>query len=198
MLKKVGSIVLVFCISACGAHTSIKTSKSPDFQSKFYQKILVDAQGLTVPNKVSLEWAFKNKFEKDGNIQLIPASDLFPPSKTFSDDEKRAVVLREKMDGILVVLFTGQDKVERVVPPGPVQTDVKKDEKGNTTVTTHQDPGYIDVDRVEYYELTLLDTQNFKPVWIGFANTRGDYGFTKSLTSKILSKMTKDGLIQKK
>lgn len=198
MFKKLYFILPLLALIGCGAYTSIKSSKSPNFQGKVYRKILVDTQGLNVASELELEWAFKNKFEKDGNIQVALASDLFPPSKTFTDDEKRTIAIQQQIEGILIIQFTGQETVQRVVPPGPVQTEIKKDGKGNTTVTTHQDPGYVDEDEKKYHELTLLDTSDFKPVWIGFANTTGDYGFIKSFVAEVFSKMAKEGLIQKK
>lgn len=198
MFKKLTLIIFILSLSACGAYTTIKTSKSPSAQNKIYQKLLIDVQGLSIPNKLNMEWTYKNEFEKNGNVQVILSSDLFSPSKNYSDDQKRATVLKENIDGILIVNFTGSEKVQSISPPGPVETKITKDDKGNKTVTTYQRPGTINETLKEYHELTLLDANSFKPVWVGFADTSGDYKIDKSLASKTFSRMVKEGLIQKK
>ncbi len=198
MTKKIFSFILLLSFSGCGAYTTIKTSKSPSAQNKIYQKLLIDVQGLSIPNKLNMEWTYKNEFEKNGNVQVVLSSDLFSPSKNYSDDQKRATVLKENIEGILIVNFTGSEKVRSVSPPGPVETKITKDDKGNETVTTFQRPGTINENLKIYHELTLLDANSFKPVWVGFADSNSDYKIDKSLASKTFSKMVKEGLIQKK
>lgn len=197
----VSQLLTLMVLLGCAPVTKISSSKNPTIQGKTFQKILVEARGPNPQENIQIEWAFRSLFDQV-RLPFVPATELFPADDRLPDTNRQELIRRQGIDGILLVHVKDIRRDTIYHPPTTTNTEVRKRKDGSTYIVTTQSGDYTEHVMNQEYGLTLLDTADFKPAWVGSANTRGDFksneekSFFRSLAKQTLKDLSQAGLIR--
>jgi hypothetical protein len=203
-----GFLVFSALIFSSCATTETTSFVDPAFRGKQFSKICVLADVSDLKYKQKLEREFmKNLAEKNVNVTI--GSQLFPPTREWSQEQMQEILLKEGIDGYLLV--TWKDKgVQETYHPGQAVSETKgevkkkdgKDVYTERTVTT-QTNGSVDKEFRSYFEAKLIDVLTKNNAWIATSySSSGEWMgsdfdlIMESYSSDIVEKLKNDGMIR--
>lgn len=194
-------LTALILLLGCAPVTKISSSQNPALRGKTFQKILVEARGPNTQENIQIEWAFRGLFDQVG-LPFVHATEMFPADGSLPAPDRQELMRRQGIDGVLLVDVKNIRRDTIYHPPTSTNTEVRKRKDGSTYIVTTQSGDYTEHVMNQDYGLTLLDTADFKPVWVGSANTSGDFksnsekDFFRSLAKQTVKDLAKAGLIR--
>ncbi len=162
---------------SCGPYTYLKGTRYPTYQGPPLKKIMVQARSPGIKQAMDIELAFSRTLSSP-LLTVVPASSFSPPLPPTIYDA-RPVLEGHGIDGVLVVSLLGSQKKE-LYHPGTPTRKVVKHKDGTTTVIKRPGQGYTEHKMIQEHEIVLMDLEG-RPVWIGEAETKGDYTYLDDL-----------------
>jgi len=183
------SAVLALCITvglaACTAQTETTSFVDRNLvrNARPVQMILVRAQEMGFKEIMASENAMVDKLSKHG-FRALAATQLLPPTRTYTEEEAASKLSNSGADGMLVVGLKRKDMSETYVPPTfyPAQSTTETNVIGNNTIaTTSHNPGYstggytIQTPLSEY-QAYYIDMRTGQSLWTAALDTSGFSG----------------------
>ncbi|MGH1374505.1 MAG: hypothetical protein ACRBBW_20885 [Cellvibrionaceae bacterium] len=188
-----GLLMLVGC-----ATTKMKTYVDPDYAGKQYSKILVNAPNANFEFKEILLDSFC-KGLKDRGVECVVQDDLFPPTRTYSNQAAKDRIAELGIDGWLTVNLGAGGSSSRYMGShvfGSATTT------GNTISGSSNSIAMHSFSRQQGYSIEMYDTKSERKAFVmsastsasGLANITNSV-FAKSLAKKIIDEMSASKLI---
>lgn len=175
--KVYGGIVAVaisILFAAC-ATTEVATIRNPAVSNIQYDLILVSAPFTDLELRRNTEQAFVAELS-DYGVAALPAIDVFPPLKQYSETEIADEIARRGVDAIMSVVITDYYEDQSYVPPTTTTTG-SASVYGNTVYgqsTTQTHGGYyLSHPRVRF-DINLFDGNVGEVAWRATTFTAGN------------------------
>ncbi len=207
ILKLLFFAMLSAFISSC-ATTETTTFTDPAFRGKQFGKICILADISDLKYKQKLEKEMAKELSKKG-VSVATGTQLFPPTREWSEEQMQEILVNEKIEGYLLV--TWKDKqVQETYKPGQSVTETKgevkkkngKDVYTERTVTTQQG-GSVDKEFKSFFEAKLIDVRTKANAWIATSSSASGEWFgsdfdliMESYAEDIAESLKKDGMIK--
>lgn len=167
-IKKLGrisaAVACVFLLSAF-RHTDIEGHTDPHYAGYQFSTVVLQMPNLTLSYRNMLEERLAKKLRKM-DIRLLTHNDLFPPTRTWTEEDIREVYESNGVDaGIIITL--GNHSSSRT--PGMVMYDA-------TTINgmTFGSATQVSFTRDQAtFAIALVDAKTQDTVWMGELETRG-------------------------
>lgn len=198
------SVVLVGCVTV-----KVATLTDPDYKNTKFKRVLVFGNFADLHMMKLMESTTVDKLKEEG-YYAIENYKLFPPLRQYSDEEKRQVIIKERLDCYLVIEGKGLNSGTLYVPSIST-TRVNVDAQGNqgqgsaTTVTSPSREEEV-VTSVQM-EAQLFDLQNGRLAWRGDSDSKIPYYYGQpmaqpdqvfeSTCNGIVDQLLDDGLLGK-
>ncbi len=194
---------LAIFISGCNvnAKTAIESFKDPDFQNLTINKILISTKDMGLFKDRKIEKAFADKFAKYTTVEAVPQTDLFFPTRTYSDTEKKDLLVQSQVDEILEISQTDFREDKEYIPGEAFKTG-HVHHSGHPTIHTRitfYSQGHYASKPVVTFKLTITTPDN-KTIWLATAETTGTVNadmddLIDSLSDETIKQLAKDGLV---
>lgn len=180
-------IIIVFLVLAGCNSTKMSGVVDPNYAGKFKsKKMIVMGSGMTIEEQKVLESSINKSFAKY-QVEMVSSLQLFPLTRTYSEDDYYKAAIKNNVDSILVVNVDGRGVNKTYVPPSYTSYGITG--------------GYTIEQPVINFTLKLVDTKNKENIWIAQGTSTGDGTFL-TLTSCIAKtssvELFKAGLIIQK
>lgn len=187
-------VLLLFSLMGC-ASTKLTSFKDPDYEQKVFKKILITANTNDLEEKFELEKRMVKAFTSSG-VSAVEGNKLFLPTRDFTDEEKKEVMLKNEIDAHLVISAGEFGVKEKYVPV----SETTKAEEGK--IVKAYKGGYKEEEPWAEYETVLYDAASGKKAWIATSLTEGETYAGKSdimgsFCSKTVDKLFSDKLLLK-
>ncbi len=201
------AFVLSILISSC-VSTETTSFVDPSFKGKKFQKICVLADFNDLKYKQKLEREFLEIF-KDNNINAVSGTQLFPPTREWTQEQMQDILVKDAVDGYLLVSWKDKN-IHDTYKPGQAITETKgevkkkdgKDVYTEKTVTSHTS-GTVEREFKSFFEAKLIDINSKNNAWIATSYSSSgewfgsDYDLImESYAKDIVKKLKEDGLIK--
>jgi hypothetical protein len=168
-------LVLVITLSSC-VSTKVSSLKDPDYRNKRFSRVLVIGNFDKIEMTKKMESELVSDLGERG-IYAVANSDLLPPLREYTDDEKRNVFISEKLDCYLVLSQAGVNNVIFHVPStmrttaSVDQSHIGKHKTIDARATATSTSGYSTevVESIDF-KGDLFDITNGKLAWTCEAN----------------------------
>jgi hypothetical protein len=187
-------------LSGCAStSTSITSFTDPDYKSFQFNKILVISNTSKLSYRLGMENRIVEVLAANG-IKSIPSYSILPPTREFSDTQKKELMQNKEIDGCLMINF-GEQGVKEISIPITGSTS-RTTVLGNSINTSTQ---YIGGETFSLpyaeFEIKLFDISNGKMAWIANSFTGGNAysNFNNvywSFCIKIIERLSSDNLIR--
>lgn len=168
------------------ARTRITSFVDPDFRDTRYENVLVLAQHRELSQRRSVEEAFVKQLREAG-VPARSALEVMPPTRAYTEDELKAMVDREGVDGVLEVTLLDAWEVQYYVPPTVRTYDDRRllawrfgphGYGGRTAwavgeTTTFVSGGYYTTEPQAEHRLVLYDVPSRRTAWLATTLTAG-------------------------
>ena len=186
-------------LSGC-ASTSITSYTDPDYRAVQFKNILVVANTNKLGDRLGMENRIVEVLVTNG-IKSIPSYSILPPTREFSDTQKKEVMLDSKIDGCLMINF-GEQGVQEISIPVMGSTSQTQLIGNKLTTSTQYIGGQTFTKPYAEFEIKLFDVVNGKMAWIGNSFTGGNaysnfINVYQSFCNKIIERLSEDNLISK-
>lgn len=170
-MKKFLLLLVIIPLCSC-ATTRTFGYLDPDYQNNYkISQIIVSFKGVTLDEVFKLEDQMIQKLSAY-NVKVIKYTEIIPPTKNYTDDE-RLNKIRESGADTLLVIDVARDSVSTYVPETYYQgrTTSQVNTFGNDTyVSTYTSPGYTsggyEVSApIMFTVSSLIDVQNGNTIW---------------------------------
>jgi hypothetical protein len=206
-------IILAFSLGAIlnSCVTTKTTSYSdPDFKGVKFTKLCIYADVQDLESRKKMESSVTEKLREAG-ILAYSGTDMFPPTRDWSDDAIRSELQKQNIDGYLLLQWLDSQVSERV-NPGETRSETvqEKEKRGGKVVTVEKTKTYQtdpSVERTFYsqFKAELIDVKSSKTAWVATSNSESgeflgdafDLIFD-SYAKDIVEKLAKDGHIELK
>ncbi len=155
-------------MSSC-AGTQIQSSKPEGIKIPELRKIIVVVPCGDLKERSQAEGIFSKDLSRT-SLKGVSYLTLFPPGKTYSNQESETLLNNNGIDGTLVVIKTSEFRSERYVSPQFFDMAVMSGSRDMFYGTPFQ--GYTLSEGVTDYSISLLDREN-NVVWRAKATTKG-------------------------
>lgn len=200
--------VIATLFAGC-ASTETTTFTDPEFRGKQFSSIcvLAEVSDLKYKQKIEKEMA---KLLSEKGISARSGSQLFPPTREWSEEQMQEVLMNEKIEGYLLISW--KDKhVQETYKPGNTVTETKGEVKkqGGKDVyrersVTSQTGGSVEKEFRSYFEAKLFDVRTKATAWIATSHSQSGEWFgsdfdliIESYTEDLVNNLKKDGFIRK-
>ena len=204
-------------VAGC-ATTQITSVRDPQFREVNYKRIIVWAPFTDLNKRADAENAFAVELKLRG-VDAATAFAVFPPTRTYSNDDINAGLAKDEVNGVLELSMT-DFSVETTYVPGKSTTTGSADVSGNSTgtlygnsysgyssgtvnwtQTTRQDPGYYINKPNVAFEVRLIDVATGGTAWLATSKTRGNAWanwttLMGSLASSAVGRLVADGVVR--
>ncbi len=182
------------------ASTNMTSFTDPAFKGSTFHHLLVIARSNNLSTRLWLESNLVQEFTEN----RIPAKEgilLFPPTRTFTDEQMRDSLLLHRFDAYIVI-DVGETGVESIyIPPTQAVTQTTHNTTNRwTSTTTIIGGGSIDKPWAKV-RTTMIEASTNAVVWIAdsFTGGNGLASFSTVIDSycgKVLEQLNKAGLVQ--
>ncbi|MDR3625561.1 MAG: hypothetical protein P4L45_01935 [Ignavibacteriaceae bacterium] len=189
---------MFFLFTGC-ASTSITSFTDPDYRAVQFKNILTVANTNKLSDRLSLENRIVEVMATNG-IKAIPSYSIFPPTREFTDNQKKDLMLDNKIDGCLIINF-GEQGVQEISIPITGSTSQTKITGNSITTSTQYIGGQTFNKPYAEFELKLYDVSNGKMAWTANSFTGGNAyaNFNtvySSFCNRIVDRLSQDNLIR--
>lgn len=203
LLLAISAIIIVSCAS-----TETTTFTDPAFRGKQFTKICVLADITDLKYKQKLEKELAKQLSGKG-VTVVTGSNLFPPTRDWSEEQMQEVLINEKIEGYLLIVWKDK-QVQETYRPGQAVSETKgevkkkdgKDVYTERTVTS-QTAGSVEKEFRSYFEGKLIDVRTKATAWIATSYSQSgewfgsDYDLImESYAEDIAENLKKDGLVK--
>jgi len=207
VLRALLPVLIVSMISAgmsCSTKTRISSQwKSPDYKGGPMHKILVVGISETSLGRRTYEDRFA-KALRDNGADAVASYTLLPTDDRLTREELEGTVQRDGFDGVIVTQLLEVAKETTYVPPSShvVPSSYRYGYYGHygTRYDVVHTPGYTRTSEIVRLETQLWNAEDSQLAWgitsETFDPTSTDDAIT-SVTNKLVSKLSEDGLIAK-
>jgi hypothetical protein len=208
ILKLIFVVISAVFVTSC-ATTETTTFTDPAFRGKQFGKICILADISDLKYKQKLEKEMAKQLSNEG-VNVTTGTQLFPPTREWSEQLMQDALANEKVEGYLLVTWTDK-QVQETYKPGQSVTETKgevkkkngKDIYTERTVTT-QESGSVEKEFRSFFEAKLIDVPTKATAWIATSSSVSGEWFgsdfdliMESYAEDIAENLKKDGLIRK-
>ena len=201
--------IILVLLGGC-VTTKLVSYRDPSFATGYNMgKMVFVASELPLEERSFVETKFVEQFTKIG-INGIRGMDLFPPTRSFTDDQKAKILQNNNIDSVLMIVGYSKTTDKTYVPQqyhaGTTTGTISY--VGNTAYLTTQNHGYTTggytiKKPIFTYTLNLHEVRTGKIVWTASATAKGNaYAnaeeFGHSTAATTITKMTQEGLLKKR
>jgi len=211
-MKKIILLMTMFLVvaaifSSC-ASTETTSFVDPAYRGKQFSKICVLADVSDLKYKQKLEKEISENLRTKVNV--ISGFQLFPPTRDWTEEQMQEIMIKEGVDGYLLVVW--KDKgVQETYRPGQQVSETKgevkkkdgKDVYTERTVTSNTG-GSVEKEFRSYFEAQLIDVKSKNKAWVATSYSQSGEWFgsdfdliMESYGKDISEKLSNDGLIRK-
>ena len=199
--------MLAVILSSC-ASTRMTSFKDPSFRSSKFKRILVIANVSDLQWRQKVESRLVEAF-KDAGVFAVEGVLFFPPTRTFSNEEKVDLLVSSNLDGYISVSVGDAGTTEVYVPPTSSTTTTKGSASvyGNQATyksksTTSYSGGYTLSKPWAEFDTKLVDVSSGQTAWVASSFTGGNaYAnlntVINSYCDKVVEQLIQDGLVNK-
>ena len=158
-------IAASFMLSAC-ITTSVKSYSDSDFKATRVSKILIDLSQMPPSNKDEVEAPLLEKMKLAG-VAATPIFSLIPPTKEYSAEQVKALIMQGAYDAILTIQITG-DKSQSTYVGSTSYTNINAYAYGsrvNANANGFSTP-IVAARGVTNFRATLFDPATGKKIWV--------------------------------
>jgi hypothetical protein len=149
--------ILLIAVVGC-TNTKMSGVVDPNYAGSFKsQKIVVIGKGMTIEEQKSLEKSVNKNFA-NYQVQTVSSLQLFPLTRSYSEDDYYKIAIRNGIDSILVVNVDERGENKEYVPPNPNSESSK---------------GYTVTKKYIRFTLKLINPKNKDNIWIAQGRTTG-------------------------
>jgi hypothetical protein len=190
------------------ASTSMTSFTDPSYRATSFSRILVVANISDLQSRQRLESRLVEEFRSQG-IFAMEGMNLFPPTRTLTDEQKIDLLVQNNIDSYIVV-GVGETGTQQVYIP---QTGSSTKTKGSVNVygntgtyqeksTTTTYGGYTVSKPWVQFDAKFFDVSNGQNAWVASAFTGGNaYAnfntVVNSFSSKTVEQLIKDGIVRR-
>lgn len=203
------AFAFVVILSGC-ATTDTTSFTDPDYVGVKFQKFCVNADFDDFKYKQMLENQLVKHFKESG-IYAVPASQLLPPTREWTEQEIEKTMKEKGIDAYLYISWTDRHVDERYVP-GSVTTTTegktkktKSGDKYTETSTTTVNPGSTERTFYSTFYSKIIAVESGNIAWTATSQSESGEGFKEqfayimeSLSESIIEQLADDGHIHKK
>lgn len=206
--------LLALSLPAGCATTQVHSFVDPDFRERRFQKLLVSPAYRDLDLRDTCEKALIEALSKHP-VQAVASSELFAPTREFTDAEIAERLAAEGFDGVLTIRETDSvEEVEYVPPSTTTRTTIYSVPLAHRyylgrgparrydarTTTDYRGGYYVRTPRL-HHELTVSDPRTRKTAWLATTVTRGTSesgpeAMFESLAQEAAFRLAADGLIE--
>lgn len=200
------SFAFALILTSC-ATTNTTSFTDPDFIGKRFYNICIYANVDDYQQKVELENEMTKVFSEKG-VSVLQGSQLFPPTRKWTDEEIQKSLKDRNVDGYLLIQITNQF-VKEEVGPATTTTSTKgeaKEQKGGKTtykeVSTTTTSQAVSKQFYSQFKTDLIDVKSNRVAWSATSlsnsgeNFSQDYSWIyESYSEDILKELSKKGHI---
>lgn len=199
-LVAVALMMAVVFVSGC-TMTNLVSYTDPAYKETVFQNVLIVVPDSSFERREKLEEIITKNLIKKG-IQATKSIDLFPPTRTFSEEELSQILIQNGIESFLVVAQSDYWITHKYIPRSS-STSGNAYSSGNNIhfqSTTQESGGYTISKPNAKYELRLFDTSTQNLAWIGNATVNGSAisgynDLASGLANKLANQLLKDGII---
>lgn len=192
-------LLLIMVLVASCATTKTTSFTDPDFMGKKFSKICVVVEVGDFATKKELESKIRSEL-KDVNVEAVIGSDLFPPTRNWTDEQIKFQLNKMEIDGYLNVQILSQAVDDRLLGTSTFtetvgqETNVGKKAKyiertiSNTTANT--DRNYL-----SSFKTQLIDVTSDRVAYAATSNSQSGETFSGDFSlifSSFAEDITKD------
>jgi hypothetical protein len=209
MIKRRLCLLVVFSLTlaACAVTVKVASLTDPDYRDMKFKRVLVFGNFANLQIMEMMESTTVERLKEKG-IYAIENYKLFPPIRQYSNEDKRQVIIKEKLDCYLVIAGKSYDS-GTVYIPSISTTNVSANASANqgrgTATTVTSDSHEQEVVTSVQTEVQLYDLQNARLAWKGDVDSQIPYYGSepmaepdqvfKSTCGGIVDQLVKDGLV---
>ncbi len=199
MKRALGLALIIIFFSGC-ASTNLTSVKDTEFRNASYGKILIISSFTDLMFRKNIEYRLAYYLQK--KVEVVAGIDFLPPTRTYSEAEIDAAIIKNNIDAILVASLKDFWESQYALPESTVSTG-SASVVGNVLTYSVQETKYggvVSKPRVTF-ECRLFDAQSGKCAWLASTLTKGNAfaGFSTladSLAFSVAAKMWKDGVLR--
>lgn len=182
MMKLLAAASIALFLASC-ASTETRGISDPDFVGKQYQKIVIYATVPDLKSRQDLENLVVTEMMKRG-ITAYMGTNLFPPTREWSEDEMQKAMVDKGFDGFLKIDLVNQDVKETVDNATSTTTttgeqsktrDGKTKYKETSTTTTNAN---VTKTFFSSFQTDLIDVKTNRKAWTATSNSQSGQGFS--------------------
>ncbi|MFN3195767.1 MAG: hypothetical protein ACE364_07465 [Chlorobiota bacterium] len=199
MLYKTLLTVIISCalVSSCSLKKiNLNSYSHPDFINKKYESVAVYYESENFDYRSDVESSFVEEL-RDGEVQAVQGSILFPPLEEWSDNYKQQK-LKEKGIGALIVFELDSvqpikvvDGTENEIYPFKVSEKGYEDEEDRINKTHYT----MSIMLIDVESNTIAWQGKFDPFYLKFLDKDGRKSNTKNMARGILKELEAKGHI---
>ncbi len=159
---------LCVALSAC-ASTKMTCFSDPSFQGAQFSNFVVQVANGDLEAQSLISSKACEALSAEG-AHCTPALEVFPPTRTFSNQEKADLLRSKDVDGYLVIILGGGSSSSQYIGSQHFGT---VNVYGNTATGSGGSVPIYAFTRMEGYDLVLVDTETLQKAWVGGARTSG-------------------------
>ena len=195
MVRYIVSIMLLIGISGC-ANTETTSFTDPAFKSERFNNFVVKVDNTDfqskelIANEICVEL-------RDAGARCTSSLNIFPPTRSYSNDEKSKILKERNVGGYLVILVGDGSTSTNYI--GSQQFGTVNVYGNYATTNTNSMPIYS-FSRQAGYNSILIDTKTQNKAWVGGSRTSGqglvnitDDAFASSLASSLVDALRNNG-----
>jgi len=163
-LKVVFAFSLIVSLSAF-RHTDVEGYTDPDFTGYKFTTVVLHLPNASLDFKKHVIKQLTKKLKKK-NVRVLLHKDLFPPTRTWDEESSAEIYERHNVDAGIVISIGKDEYSESAGMAMYNASTIGGTTTGYVTQTT------IVRDQTSF-NITIVDTESRKNVWIGELDTRG-------------------------
>lgn len=196
--KLTAAIAIVVLLQSC---VSIETTSysDPDYIGKPYSKICVYSVETDLNSRSKIERIFVDEFLDEG-ITAVEGSMIFPPTRTWKEEEFQKTLLANGFDGFLKIEIMDENVNVTTNPvyDTDTYTSTRENDDGETETIT-ETRTTVSENRNVYlhnkFQADMIDVKTNKVAWRGFSATDADVSLLGMNRETVIEKFA-EGVIK--
>ena len=192
-MKKLLLVIILLFLTSC-ATTKISSFINPDIDISNYKNILVFGNIRDIEIRKTLESDIVSAFI-DNNLNCISSINIFSPLKDYSEQERKEILIKNNIDGIITVCIISAGENSASIPQQTYTNYSSQYVNGQlisipyTTTSGGYSVSYPKAD----FEITLTDIASGKLAYKATANSEGDeFSDMKTISRSLAKEIVKE------
>ena len=192
-MKKLLLVIILLFLTSC-ATTKISSFINPDIDISNYKNILVFGNIRDIEIRKTLESDIVSAFIEN-NLNCISSINIFSPLKDYSEQERKEILIKNNIDGIITVCIISAGENSASIPQQTYTNYSSQYVNGQlisipyTTTSGGYSVSYPKAD----FEITLTDIASGKLAYKATANSEGDeFSDMKTISRSLAKEIVKE------